>query len=172
MHAPDIIPNDLNVLAARFETLPATKQFFDPSQFLRSSATLLQFPLDRGRFLWDILDLLATKWLNNKTPSKQAESSRTVYDIHARRHAYEGTVVLSLLERIDTTLGDNEFPDLREAFRRRRNEDSLTWELVRHYGRPSVPRHVLPVFAIYAAEKKLGPMSTLTREQMDAIGLA
>jgi hypothetical protein len=172
MQVPDIIPNELNILAARFESLPAMKRSFDPAEFLHGSEGWLQSCFSIRGFLAEILNLLATKWLMNKVPAKQAQSAMTVYDIHARRHAYQGTIVLSLLERIDTTLGDNEMPDLREAFRRRRDEDPHTWELVRHYGRPSVPRHLLPVFAIYAAEKKLGPMPNLTREQMDAIGLS
>ncbi|MNU37247.1 hypothetical protein D3C71_258990 [compost metagenome] len=181
MAASNIIPEGLIELSTRFGTLPATPRgtTFDPVNVLQPRAADFQLsclPVFRGRrFASEILDVLAMHVHQTATMRSDMvrQAASMIYNAQARRHAYDGTIILSLLDRIESEIGDTELFQLQDSLRRRRGEDPQTWELVRHFGRPSVPQHVLPVFAIYAAEKKLGRgLPKLSREQLHALGLA
>lgn len=87
-------------------------------------------------------------------------------------HAFEGTLILSLLDRILRKRGTARFAAVRASLRKDRRLDPMSWELARHFGRPSVPQDVLPVFAVFEAERRLGrPLANLSDAQMRVIGL-
>jgi hypothetical protein len=77
-----------------------------------------------------------------------------------------------LLESLRDVLSWNQFVEYRTRLRTRTGNDRVFWELARHFGRPSVPSHVLPVFAIFEAEKMAGkPLPNLSDAQLQSLGL-
>lgn len=100
------------------------------------------------------------------------ETAVHIFKEQQEKHAFEGTLVLSLIERVSKLPNKSRMRGLKEKLRKNRRVDPMTWELARHFGRPSVPREVLPVFAAYEAEKRLGrSIKRLTEAQMRVIGL-
>lgn len=100
------------------------------------------------------------------------ETAINVFMEHSRKHGYEGTLVLSLLERVAESPNLSRFTAIKEKLRKNRHVDPMSWELVRHLGRPSIPKEILPVFAVYEAEKRLGrPIKRLSEAQMRIVGL-
>jgi hypothetical protein len=100
------------------------------------------------------------------------EQAAHVFNQHRKKHGFEGTLILSLIERAAGLSDTSIIGNLKEEARKNRKVDPLTWELFRHFGRPSVPGNVLPVFAVYEAEKALDrPITRLTEAQMRVIGL-
>jgi hypothetical protein len=179
----NIIPVEITSLSQRFQTerraTAATVQAFEPSEFLHAAdASFPYFRDERENLIIEICEAVAAQPLVTimhgdvvvrETSTQTAES---VYLSHARRHAYEGTLILALLQSLRDVLSWAQFVQYRARLRTRKGRDRVFWELARHSGRPSVPSHVLPVFAIYEAEKASGkPLPDLTTAQLEYLGL-
>lgn len=174
------VPKEIVSLSERYATSRRPlERAFEPSEFLH--------PVDPGyprcregreNMCLEICKALATTArmtiFHSGTVVRDVAmtTEQEVYNAHVRGHAYEGTLILSLLDSLKTTLSWSQFLQFRTRTRDRTDGDRVFWELLRHFGRPSVPSHVLPVFAIYEAEKTAGrPLPDLSRAQLQSLGL-
>lgn len=168
------IPPEIVRLAERHQAMPSgakTKASpFEPSEFLNPSIPEYPMPSRWGSRIRELCDIIAAQPRSNATAGQA--SSNWVYSHYAALHAYEGTLSLALLERVRSTLSWAQFIAYRTRLQFDKEGGRAFVELARHFGRPSVPAHVLPVFAIYEAEKTAGRrLDNLTHTQLASLGL-
>lgn len=161
-----IKPANLDVMSYFMET---TTRLFDTSIALGET---IRFLCEAARGPGQPGVKVVGSHSENTAGESVQESAIHIYVKLTEKHGYEGTLILALLERIASLPRQSTFGDVKNWLKSRRRSDPLSWELVRHIGRPSVPKNVLPVFAAYEAEKRLGkPLGILSEAQMQAIGL-
>jgi hypothetical protein len=91
---------------------------------------------------------------------------------YKEKHAYEGTLLISLVSSYRDLITHAAFLAYRESVRLERSQNHYYWEIVRNIGRPTVPRELLAIFAVYEAEKRLEkPMENLSQQQIQLLGL-
>jgi hypothetical protein len=87
------------------------------------------------------------------------------------RHRFNGTLAIAILQAIRQKHGVAVWNFIRRSAWRSW-KDSILLDLVEAIGRPTVPLHLLPVFALYEVERRTGePVENLTPEQLRLLGL-
>jgi hypothetical protein len=176
----NVIPVEITSLSQRYRTeRRAATTPFEPSEFLHPSETSLPYYCsERDNLITEICEAIAAQptltILHEDVVVRETsiQTKEAVYLRHAKRHAYEGTLILALLESLRGVLSWSQFLQYRTRLRTLTGYDRAFWELLRHFGRPSVPAYMLPVFAIYEAEKIAGkPLPDLSDAQLQSLGL-
>jgi hypothetical protein len=176
------MPQAFSDLADRYDANDIQVRHHETMDYFREAPDKLGWVSEGVRdTVMKLCDAATNNFWRTKTPGQIAVSTGdTVMDeaaFHAyveqrALHAFEGTLILSLLDRILRKRGPGRFEAVRASLRKDRRLDPMSWALARHFGRPSVPQEVLPVFAVFEAERRLGrPLANLSDAQMRVIGL-
>lgn len=169
----------MNALAQRFGTFPpflektfSAKDFLVPIDEPGASRELRQIlivlcTIANRNFPSDIGALKAQLAMEHPVDTDM----RDLYAVYEKRHAYVGTLVVGILHDIRMLHGVSRWALFRQHSRQNWR-GTILHELVENLGKPTVPSHLVPVFALHQVERRqLGPITSLSVEQMELLGL-